>query len=143
MDGTLMDSAASTSNVVYDHQRSSRNSRRTWAPAGLCAPSRSNRGGPSWNSRRPACLAVLIPSRIEVLEISKPFFLRDSAIRIATDVLNGRKRDCVHPLLYHRMTHCGKPGNPKSERSDEIVEFFGRQRAAGSSLLPPIRRRGR
>src|SRR6185503_15065027 len=63
----------------------------------------------------------------EYLELTRARAIKEE-IRIATDVLDGRKRDCVHSLLHHRTTRCGKPGNSKSERSDEIVKFFGRQR---------------
>lgn len=56
-------------------------------------------------------------------------------IRIATDVLNGRECDCIHPLLYNCTTRCGKPGNPKSERPDEIVKVFSWQR----SIDPAVR----
>src|SRR5712664_1434069 len=44
----------------------------------------------------------------ESLELIRARALKKE-IRIATNVLNGRKRDCVHPLLYHRMTDCWKP----------------------------------
>src|ERR1700730_6613617 len=56
----------------------------------------------------------------EFLELICPRALKEE-IRIASDVLNGRQRDCVDPLLYHRITHCGKTGNPKRERPDELV----------------------
>src|SRR5688500_2964200 len=55
----------------------------------------------------------------EFLEFIRARALKEE-IRIPTNVLNGRKRDCVHALLYHRMTRCGKTGNPKRERPDEI-----------------------
>src|SRR6185369_5104345 len=50
-------------------------------------------------------------------------------IGIATDVFNGRKRDCVDTLLDYLMTGSGKPCDPMSERSDEVIEFSGWQRA--------------
>src|SRR5882724_8839186 len=77
---------------------------------------------------RVSCLKTAFHRSLrEFLELIRARTLEEE-IRIATDVLNGWKRDCVYPLLYHRMSRCGKPGNPKSERSDEIVKLFGRQR---------------
>src|ERR1700730_17127892 len=49
-----------------------------------------------------SCLKpALYRSLREFLELIRARALKEE-IRIATDVLNGRKRDCVHPLLYHR-----------------------------------------
>ena len=57
----------------------------------------------------------------EFLELIRARALKEE-IRIATDVLNGRKRDCIYSLLNHGMARGGKPRDPMSERADEIVE---------------------
>src|SRR5437660_5471408 len=48
-------------------------------------------------------------------------------IRIATNVLSGRKRDCVHPLFDNSVAGSWKLCDPMRQRADEIVDLISRR----------------
>lgn len=50
-------------------------------------------------------------------------------IGIATEVLGRRERDRIDPVLDRDMAGGRKPGDPMSERSDEVTERVGGQRS--------------
>src|SRR6267142_4264767 len=53
----------------------------------------------------------------------------EEEIGIATDLFGWCKRDCIDPLLDHDMAGGRKPGDPISQRADEMIERVGGQRS--------------
>jgi hypothetical protein len=61
-------------------------------------------------------------------------WIRPEEIGIATEVLGGRERDRIDPVLDHRLAGGGEAGDPMRERFDEGAELVGRQRSVDPAV---------
>jgi hypothetical protein len=56
-------------------------------------------------------------------------------IGVAPEVLGRRERDRIDPVLDHDLASGWEPGDPMSERFDEIADRVGRQRSIDPAVL--------
>jgi hypothetical protein len=55
-------------------------------------------------------------------------------IGVAPEVLGRRKRDRIDPILDRAVAGGREPGDPMSERSDELAELVGGQRLESTPI---------
>jgi hypothetical protein len=86
---------------------------------------------PGWRPIEPRsfprfCLEAAFHRGLHKFLVLRTAHAHEEKIGIATNVLDGRKRDCVHPLFDDGVPGSRKSSDPMSQSSHEVLELIGR-----------------